>query len=151
MRKHSILPLVTAGFLAAAGLGLAACNQPQDAPESVEQAGEEEAEVEDNEGGEDGDDAMGAGDPEKGKTHFAVCAGCHGMDAKGLPNLGKSLVASAFVADQTDAELIAFLKIGRAADDPLNTTGVAMPPKGGNPALDDEDLQDLVAYLRTLQ
>lgn len=145
--RTSTFGLIVTGFLAASGLSLVACSQSQDAVDVVEQADDEDAgEVE-----ESGEEAMGPGDPEKGKTHFAVCAGCHGMDAKGLPNLGKSLVASAFVADQTDAELIAFLKIGRAADDPLNTTGVAMPPKGGNPALDDEDLQDLVAYLRTLE
>jgi mono/diheme cytochrome c family protein len=28
---------------------------------------------------------------------------------------------------------------------------VAMPPKGGNPALSEEDLADVVAYLRTLE
>lgn len=32
-----------------------------------------------------------------------------------------------------------------------NTTGVAMPPKCGNPSLTDQDLADVVAYLRTLQ
>ena len=35
--------------------------------------------------------------------------------------------------------------------DPANTTGVAMPPKGGNPALKEADLADIVAYLRTLE
>jgi disulfide bond formation protein DsbB len=46
---------------------------------------------------------------------------------------------------------VAFIKVGRGVDDPANTTGVAMLPKGGNPGLSDQDLYDIVAYLRTLQ
>ena len=42
-------------------------------------------------------------------------------------------------------------EIDRGPADPLNTTGVGMPSKGGNPALTDEDLYDIVAYIRTLQ
>ena len=39
---------------------------------------------------------------------------------------------------------------GRPANDPLNTTKIVMPPKGGNPALSDKDVRDAVAYLRTI-
>lgn len=46
--------------------------------------------------------------------------------------------------------MVAFLKVGRDPSDPLNTTGVAMPPKGGNPALSDQDLLDIVAFVRTI-
>ncbi len=94
----------------------------------------------------------GRGDAAKGRQVFAsTCAACHGPHGEGVPGLGKSVVASDFVATRTDAELVAFIKAGRSVDDPLNTTGVAMPPKGGNPALTDEDLADIVAYLRSLQ
>ncbi|MEO8084045.1 MAG: cytochrome c, partial [Ardenticatenales bacterium] len=79
------------------------------------------------------------------------CAACHGPDGKGVPSLGKNLVTSTFAKDMTDAELVAFLKVGRDTSDPLNTTGVAMPPKGGNPALTDGDLMDIVAYVRQLE
>ena len=65
--------------------------------------------------------------------------------------VGKPLAASAFIQDQTDVELVAFIKVGRPAGDPENTTGIDMAPKGGNPSLDDEDLANIVAYLRTLQ
>jgi disulfide bond formation protein DsbB len=41
--------------------------------------------------------------------------------------------------------------VGCSTSDPENTTGVAMPPKGGNPSLSDGDLQNVVAYIRTLQ
>ena len=33
---------------------------------------------------------------------------------------------------------------------PDNTSGVEMPPKGGNPGLTDEQLTDIIAYIRTL-
>jgi len=92
-----------------------------------------------------------AGDPAAGQAAFGTtCATCHGADGHGLPNLGKDLHANAFLAGLTDAEAVDFLKVGRPAGDPLNTTGVDMPPKGGNPALDDGDLLDIVAYVRTL-
>ncbi len=32
-----------------------------------------------------------------------------------------------------------------------NTTKVDMPPKGGNPALKDDDLVNIAAFLRSLQ
>jgi disulfide bond formation protein DsbB len=92
------------------------------------------------------------GDPAEGATLFASsCAACHGADARGIPGLGKDLVASDFTKGLSDAELVAFIKRGRDSSDPLNTTGVAMPPKGGNPALDDADLYHIVAYLRSIE
>ena len=91
------------------------------------------------------------GDPAKGQTLFAgTCSACHGPDATGVTGLGKNLTTSAFVAAQTDAQLLAFVKTGRPVDDPANTTGVAMPPRGGNPALTDQDLADIISYVRTL-
>ncbi|MCS6843016.1 MAG: cytochrome c [Caldilineales bacterium] len=95
--------------------------------------------------------AMAKGDPAKGKEYFVTCAGCHGLDGKGVPGLGKDFTASEFVKSKSDQELVEFLKVGRPASDPLNTTGVDMPPKGGNPALTDQQLLDIVAYIRSLQ
>ncbi len=90
--------------------------------------------------------------PEHGKQLFLqVCSACHGPDAKGLPNLGKDLTTSKFIQEKTDQELLAFVKQGRSPTDPLNTTGIAMPPKGGNPALTDQDILDIISYIRTLQ
>lgn len=93
---------------------------------------------------------VAAGDPAKGKESFTVCAGCHGMDGKGIQGLGKDFTTSEFVKGQSDEQLLAFLKVGRPASDPANTTGVDMPPKGGNPALTDEQIIDIIAYVRTL-
>lgn len=78
------------------------------------------------------------------------CTTCHGPAGEGMTGLGKPLTTSTFIAGLSDAELLAFIKNGRPVDDPLNTTGIAMPPKGGNPALTDEQLQAIVAYLRSI-
>lgn len=87
----------------------------------------------------------------KGRTMFqSGCSACHRMDAQGGPGLGSDLTASQFVNHKTDDGLLAFIKQGRAPNDPLNTTGMAMPPKGGNPALKDDDLRAVIAFLRSV-
>lgn len=92
-----------------------------------------------------------AGDATRGaELYTGTCMACHGPDGQGIEGLGKPWVGSDFINSSSDVELLTFLNVGRAADDPLNTTGVAMLPKGGNPALTDEDLLDLIAYMRSL-
>ncbi|HHC08416.1 MAG TPA: cytochrome c [Actinobacteria bacterium] len=94
----------------------------------------------------------GGGDAAKGEEIFrGTCAACHGQDAKGIPGLGHDLTNNSFIQGLSDDELVAFIEEGRPADHPDNTTGVAMPPKGGNPTLTEADLRDVVAFLRTLQ
>lgn len=89
---------------------------------------------------------------ERGRTHFgASCLACHGPEGLGVRGLGKDLVHSVFVATKSDSEMAKFLATGRAVDDPLNTTKVPMPPRGGNPAFTDADLRDIVVYVRGLQ
>jgi disulfide bond formation protein DsbB len=91
------------------------------------------------------------GDPVAGEKSFAsICAACHGPKGEGVQGLGKDMTTSEFIAGKTDDELVAFIKVGRDPSDPLNTTGVAMPPKGGNPAFSDDDLYNIVAYIRTI-
>jgi mono/diheme cytochrome c family protein len=91
------------------------------------------------------------GDAAAGEEVFAsTCASCHGPDATGLEGLGPDLHNNVFVDGLTDDELIAFIKAGRSVSDPANTTGVDMPPKGGNPSLSDDDIADVAAYLRSL-
>jgi cytochrome c5 len=87
----------------------------------------------------------------RGKLLYAqTCAVCHGAAGEGMPNLGKDMTGSEFVKGKSDAELVEFIKVGRDIGDPANTTGVAMPPKGGNASLTDDQLKDLVAHIRTL-
>lgn len=80
-----------------------------------------------------------------------TCAQCHGQDANGMPKLGKGLHDNQFVQARSDLEMVEFLKIGRRPTDPLNTTGVDMPPRGGNPALTDQDLLMIIKFVRSLQ
>jgi disulfide bond formation protein DsbB len=51
---------------------------------------------------------------------------------------------------QDGDDLVTFLKVGRGPSDADNTTGVQMPPRGGNPSLGDDDLTNVVAYLKSL-
>jgi disulfide bond formation protein DsbB len=82
-------------------------------------------------------------------TFLTTCAACHGQNAQGIQGLGKNLVVSDFVTGLTDQELHEFIIVGRQPGDPLNTTGMLMPPRGGSPALSDEAIMDIVAYLRS--
>lgn len=91
-------------------------------------------------------------DPATGQRLFAaVCATCHGPVGEGIAKLGKDLTQSAFASRLTDDELVVFIKKGRDPSDPLDTTGETMPPKGGHPELTDQDLYNIVAYLRMIQ
>lgn len=79
-----------------------------------------------------------------------TCFVCHGPDGKGLPNLGKDLTTSEFVSNSTDDELLDFVLAGRTVDDPENTTGVAMPPKGGFDFLTESDIEAIIAFVRSI-
>jgi disulfide bond formation protein DsbB len=110
-----------------------------------DKAGDKKSETTTTEAG--GDVSVEAGQ----KVFAATCAACHGPDAKGLPDLGKDLTTSTFAKGLSDDELVTFIEKGRDTTDPANTTGVAMPPKGGNPALTDDDIKSVVEYVRTLE
>ncbi|MCO5170880.1 MAG: cytochrome c [Planctomycetes bacterium] len=88
--------------------------------------------------------------PDGAELFVVNCASCHGEDARGVPGLGKDLTTSEFVDALSIDEMLAFLKEGRAADHPLNDTGVTMPPKGGNPALSDEQLRAIAEHVQAL-
>lgn len=93
----------------------------------------------------------GPGDASNGEELFAqTCVACHGAGGIGVDGLGPGLIGNEFVAALSDDQLVEFLETGRPADHPDNESGITMPPKGGNPSLDDEDLADIASYLRTL-
>jgi disulfide bond formation protein DsbB len=92
------------------------------------------------------------GDPAAGEKIFAsACVGCHGRQGKGVPGLSQDMSQSELVASTTDQELFEFIKTGRAPGDASLTPSVVMPPKGGNPSLTDQNLANIVAYVRSLQ
>ena len=98
------------------------------------------------------DVALTPGSALEGAALYAMtCPACHGPDAKGIPGLGKDMTTSEFIQSRSDEELVAFIKQGRAVDDPLNTTGVPMPPKGANAALNDAEILAIVEFIRALQ
>ena len=82
---------------------------------------------------------------------MGTCIACHGPEATGVTGLGKDLTTSDFVKSKTNAELVEFIKTGRPSSDQLNTTKVDMPPKGGNPALTDTNILNIVAFVRSIQ
>ncbi|MBS0189072.1 MAG: c-type cytochrome [Planctomycetes bacterium] len=85
------------------------------------------------------------------KIFHSLCVACHGQNGVGIAGNGKALAKNTFVQSLNDDQLLAFVKQGRAPSDPKNTTGIQMPPKGGNPAMSDDDILDVISYLRTLQ
>lgn len=92
-----------------------------------------------------------AGNPDHGKLVFATtCSTCHAADGTGVRGLGKDLVHSEWVKGTADGDLAQMITNGRGANDPLSTTKIAMPAKGGNGSLSDQDIADSVAYLRTI-
>ncbi|WP_420645674.1 c-type cytochrome [Candidatus Leptofilum sp.] len=122
-------------------VGLAACGGGgDDRADSADSSADEETAV------------VSTGDPEAGKQQYdQVCIACHGPGGEGIEGLGKPFTTSDFLQETNDEEMLEFIKVGRPSGDPLNTTGVDMPPKGGNPALTDEQILDIIAYVRTLQ
>jgi mono/diheme cytochrome c family protein len=98
------------------------------------------------------EEAVAAGDPIHGEELFvSTCLACHGEGGVGIEGLGKDMTTSEFIRGLSDKELLEFVKKGRSISDPDNTTGVDMPLKGGNPALTDDDIIDIIAYIRTLE
>jgi mono/diheme cytochrome c family protein len=92
-----------------------------------------------------------SGDATAGQQLFiGTCAACHGPGGEGIQGLGKPLTTSEFTPGLSDDQLVDFIKKGRDPSDPLNTTGIGMPSKGGNPALSDDDLHDIVAFIRSI-
>jgi len=81
---------------------------------------------------------------------IASCSSCHGTQGEGREGLGKALRGSEFVTSMSEEELIKFVKSGRPSWDEANTTGLDMPPKGGNPALSDDQIRVIVSYIQTL-
>ena len=81
------------------------------------------------------------------QVYATQCAACHGVDAQGVEGLGLTLAGSDFVGRNSEEQLVAFLKAGRALDDPDNVTGVPMPAFAW---MDDAQLQEVSAYVKGL-
>ena len=94
---------------------------------------------------------VGPADAAAGENVYnSICIACHGSGGDGITGLGKPLVANEFVAGLDESGLVAFIKEGRKASHPDNTTGIDMPPRGGKDDLSEQELVDVAAFLRTL-
>jgi len=91
--------------------------------------------------------AWAGAEQESGKSLYeANCAVCHGTDGTGeMPGI-KDLTTSRSWLKKSDNELIQMIING------IKSPGrpFGMPPRGGNPALTDKQLQQIVEYLRVL-
>ncbi|MFT4592688.1 MAG: cytochrome c oxidase subunit 3 [Phycisphaerales bacterium] len=81
----------------------------------------------------------------------ASCRSCHGATGEGVPGQGVPLDDNAYVRNHSDKELVTLVTDGRTASDPETTLFLDMPPKGGNPMLKEQQIIDVVAYMRTLE
>jgi cytochrome c5 len=79
------------------------------------------------------------------------CSSCHGTDASGMPRQGANLRDSVFVSRRDDRQLMSFLRVGRRPGERDSVLGLTMPPRGGNARLEDDELADIIAYLRLVQ
>jgi disulfide bond formation protein DsbB/mono/diheme cytochrome c family protein len=87
-------------------------------------------------------------DLNEGRDLYLVsCAACHGRDAKGIENLGNSLLESDVLA-WPDAEAVEIVRQGIDLNSQRNTTGLVMPPSGGRPDLADHEILSVINYLR---
>jgi len=93
--------------------------------------------------------AFAGGDPVAGRTIFeGICANCHGQD--GITEVpGIPVFADGERMDKTDDQLRTSIMNG--VNNPDNPAGMAMPPYGGGPALNDQQIADVLSYIRTLK
>ncbi len=91
--------------------------------------------------------ALAAGDAERGKTLFGVCAACHGANGEGLEAL-----AAPKLAGQEEWYLVRQLenfKNGVRGNNPNDTYGMQMAPMAQT-LTDNQAMQDVAAYIKTL-
>lgn len=141
--------LILAGIMGAAAAG---CSHAP-APQTGSAAGTAASSTSSTAAPMAGAMAATAATPEaKGKQFFEQsCSNCHGMSGQGVPHLGADLQNNKFVAKETDAQLVSLIEHGIPANDPRNVSHIPMPPKGANPSLTTQDIQQIVLYIRQLQ
>ncbi|MBI5286240.1 MAG: cytochrome c [Deltaproteobacteria bacterium] len=97
-----------------------------------------------------------AGNPAEGKKIYMGvnnCHVCHGVDGKpqipGIPSFAKGESAGGKkLADRKDAELKKSIVEGNMK--PSNPTAPPMQPFGGGPKLTDQQMEDVITYIRSL-
>jgi disulfide bond formation protein DsbB len=89
------------------------------------------------------------GDPNRGAALYAQnCATCHGASLEG----GIGAVLNPIdhlpgVSNPLDPTFLIYVITNGRQPQPGDPKSIAMPPKGGNPNLTDQDIKDLAAYI----
>ncbi len=85
------------------------------------------------------------GDSPRGKEVYSqTCFACHGVDGKGvIDGVPDFTVKNGRLAKPDDVLLVSMIE-GFQSEGSL----MAMPPMGGNPELTDQDMADVLAYMR---
>lgn len=78
------------------------------------------------------------------QVFHGTCVACHGEHGKGIVPGTPNFTKKGGVLSLPDKVLISRILHGFQSDD----SPMAMPPKGGNPALTRQDAQNALAYLR---
>ncbi len=89
----------------------------------------------------DGGETM-AGTGDKGKEVYGgLCISCHGSGIPGIPQLGDAATWAPRIALGKDT------LYKNSLQGFTGKSGMMMPPKGGNPALSDDDIKSAVDYM----
>jgi len=89
---------------------------------------------------------------ERGESLYSqACASCHGAQGEGAEGLGTPLSDAPYVAELSDDELLALIRDGRAAEAEDNRTGLAMPARGGQSELSEEQIGYIILVIRDWQ
>jgi mono/diheme cytochrome c family protein len=87
--------------------------------------------------------AAAAAPPEQ--LYAQTCVACHGVNGKGvIPGMPDMTARGGPLASKSEAELVRSILNGVQS----TRSPIAMPPKGGNPALTEADAAALVKFLR---
>lgn len=78
--------------------------------------------------------------------HAQDCTGCHGLNGEGIPGLAPSLKDDKFVMSGSEADIAHVIKQGRAGSEKLYKD--LSQPMPAHPNLDDQQLKELVEYLK---
>lgn len=91
-------------------------------------------------------DHLPRGDAANGEELYnGTCVACHGEDGKGAFDGIPDLTGKEGRLAKPDDILFNHMRDGFQSEGSF----MAMPPKGGNPDFSDQDLVDLLAYLKT--
>lgn len=80
------------------------------------------------------------------KIFKSYCASCHGIDGKGLPQLAPSLASSSILKGNEEEVVSMILNGYQPEGSPYN---LAMPSYLNDPNLSDQDIVDLLSYLKS--